>query len=128
MTYINVIYDFLSSFFAVFNAHVNEYRIVDQKVYGNIEWNDENERQAFIWHIELEASIIPKLKTLCDFLIKYNLIKGDRIIVSEETLKEKLIALGWDLSEAERNINHLCTVEVKMIDNGEETDSFFIHF
>ena len=128
MTYVNVIYDFLSSFFAIFDAHVNEYWVVDDKVYGDIEWNDESEKQSFTWNIGLEVSIIAKLRALCDFLIKNNLINGDRIIVSEETLKAKLIALGWDLSEAEKYINYLCTVEIKMVDNGEETDSFFIHF
>ncbi|MFT3945673.1 MAG: hypothetical protein QM763_01765 [Agriterribacter sp.] len=66
--------------------------------------------------------------TLCEFLIKNHLVHGDRIVISESELKTKLLELGWNKNEAQENINYLCSVEIKMVDDGEETDSFFIHF
>jgi hypothetical protein len=72
--------------------------------------------------------MLNKLKSLCEYLIKNNLIKGDRIIITESELQKRLIELGWDICEAQKNIDGLLSVEMKMVDDEEETDSFFIHF
>lgn len=124
----NIIYAFLSSFFEIFNADVHQYRIEGKKVVGSIHWKDEDATQNFSWVIELEESILKKLKLLCECLIRNNLIKGDRIIVTESELQKRFIELGWDIGEAQRNIDCLLSVEMKMVDDGEDTDSFFIHF
>jgi hypothetical protein len=124
----NIIYAFLSSFFRIFNAILNEYTIEGKKVVGKIRWKDENETQTFSWEIQLKEPALKKLKQLCEYLIKYDLIHGDRIIITENELEGRLFELGWDKNEAQRNINSLSSVEVKMIDEGEETDSFFVHF
>jgi hypothetical protein len=123
-----IIYLFLSSFFELFNATMSKYNIYGKKVLGNIEWKDDNETQDFSWIVELEESALNKLKLLCEFLIDYNLTIGDKIIISESELQKRLIGLGWDISESQKNIDNLLSVEIKMVDDGEETDSFFIHF
>jgi hypothetical protein len=107
---------------------MSKYNIYGKKVLGNIEWKDDNETQDFSWIVELEESALNKLKLLCEFLIDYNLTIGDKIIISESELQKRLIGLGWDISESQKNIDNLLSVEIKMVDDGEETDSFFIHF
>lgn len=124
----NIINVFLLSFFGVFNASVGKYKIEGKKVLGKIRWNDDNETQNFSWVVELEESVLNKLKLLCEYLIKNNFIHGDRITITENELQKRLIELGWDSREAQQNIDSLLSVEMKMVDEGEETDSFFIHF
>jgi|SRR5579871_256799 len=124
----NIIHTFLSSFFKIFSAIINEYRIENKKIFGNIRWNDENETQNFSWNIQFEESALKKLTQLCEYLRNHDLVIGDRITITESKLQMRLFDLGWDKDEAQRNIDRLCSVEVKMIDEGKETDSFFIHF
>ncbi len=124
----NIVYVFLLSFFEIFNASIDKYKIEGKKVFGNIRWKDDNETLSFSWVIEMEESMLKKLKLLCEFLIKNNLMRGDRIIITESELEKRLLELGWDNDEAKNNINGLLSVEMKMVDEGEETDSFFVHF
>jgi len=123
------VYDFLASFFVLFGAYIDKCEININEVRGDIICkDDENEKQNFIWIITLEEYVLNNLKLLCDFLLKYNFVHGDTIIISEKRLELKLSELGWNVSDAKENIDKLCSIEVKMIDNGEEIDSFFLHF
>ena len=65
---------------------------------------------------------------LCDYLYNHNLINGDGVIISEIELLSKLMSVGWNKNDAKKSIDYLCSIDVKMLDNNEETDSFFIHF
>jgi hypothetical protein len=50
---------------------------------------------------------------------------GDKIIVNSDTLFAKT---GWkERGEFDRLFNDLFSIEIKMLDEGEETDSFFLH-
>ncbi len=49
-------------------------------------------------------------------------------MLSESNLLTKLTKEGWKEDEAKETINLLCSIDVKMLDDGEETDSFFVHF
>lgn len=124
----NIMYVFLLSFFEVFNASVDKYKIEGKKILGKIRWKDDNEVQNFSWVVELDETVLKKLKLLCEYLIKNNLMHGDKIIITESELQKRLIQLGWDIREAKKNIDSLLCIEMKMVDDGEETDSFFIHF
>jgi hypothetical protein len=112
----------------MFNASISEIEINDHKVSGLIEWQDEEEKQAFSWLTDLDDVALDKAKRICDYLTVNGLLNGDKILLSEGELKHRLTELGWSLSEAGDNIDCLCSVEVKMVDDGEETDSFFVHF
>ena len=124
----DLIYDVLSSFFGLFHAYIDEYELRGKKVAGKIGCEDEAEKQDFSWTIELESSILVNIVILCNYLKSKKFVVGDKIIVDERELKEKLSELGWNHSEAQENIDHLCSIEMKMVDSGEETDSFFLHF
>ena len=56
------------------------------------------------------------------------MIDGDRMILSKEDLFERLIQNGWKEDIVKGSIEFLHKVEIRMLDDGEETDSFFIHF
>jgi len=124
----NIMRVFLLSFFEVFNASVEKYKIEGKKVLGNIRWKDDNESQEFSWVVELEGDILKKLKLLCEYLVKNNLMNGDKIVITESELQERLNGLGWEKSDVQKAIDGLLSIEMKMVDDGEYTDSFYIHF
>jgi len=120
---------FLTSFFNLFGAEVKITKVDGNNViYGTLSWKGEDDKQDFKWsnYFNKEALII--LKKTCDFILKNNLNKGDRILISENVLRKKLIKYGWTYGDAEKGIEYLMLINIKMIDDGEETDSFFFHF
>ena len=95
------------------------------KLYGTViyDLNDPEERQDFVWHMT-EANVpTDDVKKLIEFLSKNNLIDIDKIFTAIKEIKIDFI----DKSNLENVWNELFDIEVKMIDDGEETDSFFIH-
>lgn len=123
-----LIIDFLKSFFNLFKASIEDFKIVDKKVLGIIGWLNEEDKQNFVLKIDFEISSLTKPKLLCDFLFQNDLINGDEIIVLESDLILKLMNNEWNEIDAKESINFLCSFDVKMVDDGEETDSFYIHF
>lgn len=121
------IIQFLTSFFLLFEATVQEYKIFDNEISGIISWDNEDDKQAFRWSFK-DEKIFPKIKLLCDYLHGHNLINGDKVTISEIELLSQLIRVGWNENNAKKSIEYLCSIDVKMLDDNEETDSFFIHF
>lgn len=119
---------FLRAFFNLFKANIEDYKIVEKKVIGIVGWLNEEDKQNFVLKIDFDISSLIKAKLLCDFLLENDLINGDTVIVSENDLILKLINNEWIEIDAKESINFLCSFDVKMVDDGEETDSFYIHF
>lgn len=119
---------FLNSFFNLFEGKIEINKIDNKSIYGVLRWDNEEDTQDVKWLNEFDDKALLILKDLCDFLFENHLTKGDKIIISENALKEKLIGVGWSNDNAEKGINYLMSLEVKMVDEGKETDSFFIHF
>ncbi|SEA68104.1 hypothetical protein SAMN05192529_1466 [Arachidicoccus rhizosphaerae] len=124
----SIIINFLKSFFTLFKAKIEEYKIVNKKIFGTVGWLNEEDRQDFVFKIDFDTLILSRVKSLCDFLYEMNLVNGDKIIVSENNLLEMLKKEGWSRIDAKEAVDGLCSLEVKMVDEGEETDSFFVHF
>jgi len=120
--------EFLKSFFILFNAKIEEHTILDRNIFGVISWDNEDDKQKFVFKNVFDFLLLSKTKSLCDYLSEQNLINGDQIIISESELIQKLNKSGWNETDAKEAINCLCDLDVKMIDDGEETDSFFVHF
>lgn len=118
---------FLTSFFSLFKAYMKEYLIEDNKVLGVVGWQNEEDEQPFSWLIVFDEDLLLKIALLCEFLMQHNLIQGDKIVIPLSELKLLLQNNGWNENEAEKMIYLLCSVRIKMIDNGEETDSFLVH-
>jgi len=124
----DVVYKFLSSFLSIFHARINDCSWGDGKIEGTLKWDDSDEFQKFSWIIRPEKELLNESRKLCEILTKFNLISGDKILILENELKHRLIQEGWSPEDAGKTIDYLCSIEVKMIDDGEETDSFFVHF
>ena len=120
---------FLTSFFRIFKAEIKSYELVDNIVCGEVGWvDDDDEKQAYRWTMdESSNAILPNAKLLCDYLYNNNLVEGDRIVISEANLLSNLNNSGWKWNDAKKTVDYLLSFEIKMVDNGEETDSFFIH-
>jgi hypothetical protein len=123
-----IIIDFLKSFFSLFKAQIEKFKFVDNKIIGIVGWAGEEDKQDFIWAIVANQFLLVNAKLLCDYLNNNNLVKGDLVIISEQELILRLIILGWNKEDIRISIDFLFSVGVKMLDNGEETDSFFLHF
>lgn len=123
-----LIIDFLKAFFNLFKARIEEYKIIDKKILGVVGWLNDDGKQSFVLKTDFEISLIFNAKILCDYLLGNNFIDGDKIVLSESDLLLRMIKDGWIESDANAAINFLCSFDVKMVDDGEETDSFYVHF
>ena len=95
------------------------------KIYGTViyDLNDPEERQDVVWHITETKVPSDDVKKLLEFLSKNNIINIDKIFTPIEEIKIDFI----DKSNLEKVWDELFDIEVRMIDNGEETDGYFIH-
>lgn len=123
--------EFLKEYFAFFGAEILNINILGAEVRGFLLWDDEEDDdcQEFVWYIDfnhLEINLT-KVSEFCSELKKRRFIDGDKIIKNEETIFASLTANGWNKCEIESSLDFLYSFEIKMIDNGVETDSFFIH-
>ena len=118
---------FLCSFFQLFQCYLLEIKISDGKVEGIVCYEDFHDIQQFIWNYNHNNSIEDAI-ALAEILWQEKLINGDKIIVTEEDIKKILHEKKWSKETISNSINFLLNVRVNMIDNGEVTDSFFVHF
>ena len=123
-----IIHTFLKSFFQLFEADVERIDIDGKLVYGTVGWKNEDDKQDFKWLIEFSEEELYIIKLLCDYLSEKKLIKGDKVKIPEDELKLKLVSSGWSHENVEKSIDCLALLEIKMLDNAMETDSFFIHW
>ena len=85
----------------------------------------DNETQEFCWHTTKEKAPENDVLKLIETIRINGLNEGDKLKVTEEEL---FILLGWsDRSRFQKSIDELFSIEIKMIDEGNETDSFFLH-
>ncbi|WP_121666190.1 hypothetical protein [Mesonia aquimarina] len=86
--------------------------------------NDPEERQQFIWH-KTENEVPPvELSILIEKIVAKKWHNGDRISkrIKEFEFKE------FNNSTKEKILTELFDVHIKMVDDDEETDSFFVHY
>jgi len=93
-------------------------------IFGTAIYDDQS-RQDFCWHMTEKQVPADELIELIQVVKKNSFNKTDKIIVSADKLFEKL---GWtDRTKFNNTFDELFDVEVKMLDDGEETDSYFMH-
>ena len=95
------------------------------KIYGNAIYLDDDDKQEFCWHVSEQnvptEDLIQLIKVIKDN--KFN--RTDKIVVTADMIFKKS---GWtDRTKFNFTYDNLFQIEVKMIDNGEETDSYFLH-
>jgi hypothetical protein len=124
----NIVYfEFLKSYFNMFDATIKNLNLIDKDYYGTAIWQ-EDDFQESCWHINTEATHLPIIKSLCDFLKNNNMLSIDQIKITPNELFSKLIDSGWNEYSIESYIDLLFNIDIRMIDDGIETDGFFIHF
>ncbi|MCB0538076.1 MAG: hypothetical protein H6571_09235 [Lewinellaceae bacterium] len=118
--------NFLKSFLKLYGVEKielieeNENSISGFAIYNN---SNLEEKQEFIWHKSEDEVPSPELKILIEKIVSEKLHYGDKVIDEIENIELP----EFDNQMKEKLIDQLYDIEIKMIDNGEETDSFFVH-
>ena len=116
----------------VFNVTITDKLSTNAKLIGSVLWDDDlidDEPQDYIWYIPSNNQHLYDTIELINFIIKYKLIEGDRITLSEDELKNKLVnENNWNENKFVNALEYLIKLDIRMVDNGEETSSFYIHF
>ena len=96
-----------------------------EKIYGTVIYDktDPEEQQDFVWHMTEENVPSEEVRKVIKYISDNNLIDIDKIIEPIDELNLDFI----EQSKKEKVINELFDIEVRMIDDGEETDRYFIH-
>ena len=95
------------------------------KLFGTVVYdeNDPDERQDFVWHMTEDNVPSEDLRKVIEYLAQNNLIDIDKITVPITELNLNFL----DQTRMEKVFDELFNVYVNMIDDGEETDGYFIH-
>ena len=116
----------------VFNVTITDKLSTNAKLIGSVLWDDDlidDEPQDYIWYIPSNNQHLYDTIELINFIMKYKLIEGDRITLSEDELKNKLVnENNWNENKFVNALEYVIKLDIRMVDNGEETSSFYIHF
>ena len=116
----------------VFNVTITDKLSTNAKLIGSVLWDDDlidDEPQDYIWYIPSNNQHLHDTIQLVNFIIKYKLIEGDKITLNEDELKNKLVnENNWNENKFVNALEYLIKLDIRMVDNGEETSSFYIHF
>ena len=116
----------------VFNVTITDKLSTNAKLIGSVLWDDDlidDEPQDYIWYIPSNNQHLYDIIELINFIMKYKLIEGDRITLSEDELKNKLVnENNWNENKFVNALEYVIKLDIRMVDNGEETSSFYIHF
>jgi hypothetical protein len=117
---------FLDHFLGLYGVdNVKITKLDKDNIYGIAIYLDDEDEQNFCWHMTEQNVPSEDLIKLIKVIKDNKFIRADKIIVTADTIFGKS---GWtDMTKFKLVYDKLFDIEVKMIDNGEETDSYFIH-
>lgn len=125
--------EFLTEFLGALGAESIEWQEeTDNFISGRVIYdkNDPEEMQDFCWHVSEEKAPNSQVLKLAKLLNNKKLLSIDQISVTREELRLKYNEMhGTHTTEAEfiAILEELEEVEVPMVDEGKETDAYFIH-
>lgn len=95
------------------------------KVYGTVIYDetDPYEKQDFVWYMTEDNVPSEEVRKVIKYIKDNNLIDIDKIIKPIEELNLDFI----EKSSKEEVFHELFEIKVRMMDDGEETDTYFIH-
>lgn len=117
---------FLETFLGALGAvKINWGKESFDEIYGTVIYDetDIEERQDFVWHMTEDKVPPEDVRKVINYIKENSLIDIDKIIKPIDEINLHFI----DQSKKEEVINALFEIEVRMIDDGEETDRYFIH-
>jgi hypothetical protein len=97
----------------------------DNSVVGTVIYDTTNidERQDFVWHMTENKMPNDKVIDLLKYLINESLLEGDKLKVPITEIEIP----NMDNETKNKLFDELLNVSVNMIDDGKETDLYFIH-
>lgn len=100
-------------------------QITNDSIAGTVIYdpNDLEERQDFIWHMGEKETPDEDVIALLKHLKDNSLLKGDKFTVPIAEIE----VANMDEGSTGKAFDKLLAVSVNMIDEGEETDRYFIH-
>tara|TARA_R110002050_G_scaffold109796_1_gene221123 strand:- start:47577 stop:47957 length:381 start_codon:yes stop_codon:yes gene_type:complete len=119
--------DFLKSFLKLYGVerieltNETENSISGIAIYNK---NDPEERQEFIWHKSKMEIPSPELKILIEKIVAEKWHNGDKLW---SDIKNMAFVEFNNLTR-DKILDELFDVQIHMVDDGEETDSYFVHF
>jgi hypothetical protein len=117
---------FLETFLGALGAmNINWGEESVDKIYGTVIYDviDPEECQDFVWHMTEDKVPSEDVRKVINYIKENNLIDIDKIIKPIHELNLNFI----DKSKKEEVIDAIFDIEVRMIDDGKETDRYFIH-
>ena len=125
--------EFLTEFLSALGAiKILWHKELDDYISGTViyELDDPEEMQDFCWH--KSENNLPDNTTfqIVTILNKHNLLDIDKLTISRKELHSlfnKDLKTSLSINAFEQALEELERIEVSMIDDGEETDSYFIH-
>jgi hypothetical protein len=118
---------FLKSFLKLYE--VKEIKLISQSnnlingiaIYDEV---DHEERQEFVWHVTENEVPSDNLKLIIEKIVVEKWHDGDKIFNDIEKIQFD----EFDANTRDELLNELFDVQIRMIDDGEETDSYFVHY
>jgi uncharacterized protein YjfI (DUF2170 family) len=125
--------EFIAEFLGALGAESIEWREENDRLISGVaiyDKSDPEEIQEFCWHTS--ESKVPSMNVLnlAKLLNVKKLLNIDKISVTRAELRGQYNEMfGANVSESEFSeiLNELEKIEVPMIDEGKETDAYFIH-
>ena len=117
---------FLESYFKIFGMEKIQWLEKTEKSIRGIviyDSSDLDEQQEFIWHKSENEVPSEKVSLLIEKLIAEKLLIGDKLI---KPIKEIKLA-EFDKVTNEQLFEQLFDIGINMVDDGKETDIFYIH-
>ncbi|XWN36803.1 MAG: hypothetical protein ROO71_12680 [Balneola sp.] len=129
---------FLTEFLGALGAESLTFTIIEKEtISGTVHYrqsfDDEDEedlRQDFRWHMTEENVPSKDVFKLAELINQQNLLDVDQLIISAKELRDrynKSSNSAFTQQEFNYILGELENVVVRMVDDGEETDSYFIH-
>jgi hypothetical protein len=95
------------------------------RLYGTALYEVKNkaEQQDFVWYMTEQAVPSQEVITLLEYLVHQQLLDNDRLRRPLSQIAEEIL----EPRKREKAVQDLFEVEVRMLDYGIETDSYFLH-
>ncbi|SHL11811.1 hypothetical protein [Hymenobacter psychrotolerans] len=95
------------------------------RIFGTVLYDreDKEEQQDFVWYMTEAEVPSQEVVRLIQYIIQHQLLDVDKLC---RPLTE-IAAEALEPGKREKAIQALLDVEVRMMDDGQETDSYFIH-
>ena len=91
---------------------------------GRPNYDANEEVQDIEWDVQYFQNIQDALQ-VSEFLFDAGYFRGDKILIDKDRIYREI---GWEKARTESAIDTLLRIKVDMLDDGEKSDYFFIHF